>query len=45
MKNPKENVFDVYVKELCRFCINKNKNICEIKQINKETYKCENYER
>lgn len=45
MINSKESVFETYARELCQQCKNKEKNVCEIKEIKSKIFKCKNYER
>ena len=42
-----ENVFEIYVKELCKYCLNKDnkKDLCEIRRLINGTIKCINYKK
>lgn len=45
MINYNESILETYYRELCKYCKNKEKNICEIKEIKSKIFKCKNYER
>lgn len=49
MRKTEETTFEIYVKKICPNCINKNKDLCEIRQCvsNKKCkiIRCVNYEK